>query len=308
MTKKFDLVGLTNALSDVIINIKEDELSELGLVKGAQCGIRHVDTTKLKNLLSERRKHYCVAGSPANTILNASALGLRTALLGTIGGDRAGKIYEAELMRRGVESWLTQTRGASGRCYVLVTPDGEKSCVIDMGVAGNFEFYQNRMRKSKVFHTSGYEVASNPENTLNIIRYMKDLGAKISFDFASARAVAEQRETIEQIALATDVIFMTEEEAEEFGGGNPEKAVREMSRVCGVVALKKGSRGSLVREGKKQYYIPVTPVKVVNTCGAGDAYAAGFLQGYINHFPIEVCGKIGSDVASRVCGMKNSHL
>ena len=306
--RDFDLVGLTNVLTDIIIQVSEPEFIELGLVKGTQRGIRNIDPYKLEYILQRNEKKSCIAGSPANTTMNSSVLGLKTGLLGTIGDDFIGEEYEQKLEQLGAKSILGKITGASGRCYIFVTPDYERTGVADMGVAGSFIFDETRIKGSRIFHTSGYELVSNPTRALEVINYMKEVGARISLDLASAEAIGVQRRGIEEAVSKTDILFMTEEEAEELTGTNPEAALEKMSNICRVVALKKGSKGSIVRSNHEQYNISPYPIDVVNTCGAGDAYASGFLWGSLRNLRLQVCGNIASCIASRVCGLQESHL
>ena len=120
--------------------------------------------------------------------------------------------------------------------------------------------------------------------------------------------VKKQRKRIERIVRRTDILFATEEEARELTGKPPFKALEELAKICPITILKRGKKGSVVRTGNKNYKIQAYPTKLKNTCGAGDAYTAGFFSFYTNEFPVEECGRMGSYIASRVCASEGSNL
>ncbi|MFA5084490.1 MAG: adenosine kinase [Candidatus Paceibacterota bacterium] len=303
-----DIAGLTNALTDIMVNVRDCELEYLGLEKARYKRMKNIDESRFFELMSKKKKTYYQAGSPANLIFNTSLLGLKTALLGTVGKDEIGKKYIEKIKNSGIKSIISECSGNSGICYVLISPDGERTILTDTGVAKEFSFDMNELKKARILHTSGYELVTNPDRTLEVVDYAKKINSKISFDLADPEMIKRQRGSVEQIISKTDVLFMTEEEAEELTGLEPEKALKEMSKICPVVALKKGARGSVVRKDNRQYSIQTYPSKIISTCGAGDAYASGFLFAYLSGLSTKECGNMGSYIASRVCNSKKSHL
>lgn len=305
---KLDLAGLTNALTDIIVNVSEKELALLGISKGAYKVLSSAQKENLFEILSKKEKKLSAAGSPANVIFNSAILGLDTALLGTIGNDTFGKKYLNELNKLKISPILGIKNGDSGTCYVLLTPDGERTCIANMGVAGSFNFDLKNLKQAKIFHTSGYELISNPQRVMESIYYAKKIGAKISFDLADASMIRKQRSCIEEIVKKTDILFMTEEESKELTAMSSLESLNVMSKICDFTILKKGSKGSIVQHHKEKYEIPIYPVKVISTCGAGDAYASGFLFAHTRNFPLRECGNMASYIASRVCAISASHL
>lgn len=303
-----DLVGLTNALTDITVNIQDNDLENLGVEKGSYKGLKNIDPEKLAKILTGRKKSYCQAGSPANVIINAQLLGLNTALFGTVGDDDIGKMYIKNLRKTGIKPFISRFKGKSGICYILVTPDGERTNLPNLGVSREFNFNLNRLKNTRLFHTSGYETVTNPDKTEEAIDYAKHQKAEISFDLADKKMIKQQRKTIEKIVEKTDILFVTEEEAKELTGDSPLKSLKELSKICPIVSLKRSSKGSIVRKKDEQYKVQAYPTKLINTCGAGDAYASGFLFAYLRGFSLEECGKMGSYIASRVCSSEKSNL
>jgi len=303
-----ELIGLTNAITDIIINVTDKELSELGLKKGFRNKTKEISYNHFFEIVKGKSFKAFQGGSPANVIYGATYLGIKTALFGVVGDDEYGHIYLESLINRNIKSFFNLIKGKSGLCYILVTPDGEKSSIPAMGVAGNYDFDLNKLTNAKFFHTSGYELLTNPERTEEMIDYAKKIGTKTSFDLSDPYVIKKQRRNIEDIIRNIDVLFMTIDEAYELTGYQQNDALNELSKVCKIIAMKKGKKGSTVREGDREYEIPIYKTKVINTNGAGDAYAAGFLASYIKGLNIEICGCDGSYLASKVCGIEEPHI
>lgn len=305
---KIDLTGLSNALTDITFNVTEAELEKLEIKKGSYAPLRNLNHETFLEILRNKELKYCSAGSPANVILNASKLGLKTGLYATVGNDITGKNYIRTIEKNQVIPFINKQKGESGVCYILVTPDGERTNAVDLGVSGQFNFDFTKLKDTQIFHTSGYELIRDPEKTKEAIKYAKRYDSRISFDLADRKIVGRMKNSIENLLDDIDILFMTEYEAKELTNKAPIFALRQMSEVCPIVILKKGKNGSIIRCNKEEYEIPIYDVKVKNTCGAGDAYSSGFLFSCIRGFPLDECGHMGSYIASRVCAIDESHL
>ncbi|MDD5192907.1 MAG: adenosine kinase [Candidatus Nanoarchaeia archaeon] len=303
-----ELTGLTNALTDTIVNISDSELDFLNLKKGSVYGLRGFDKEKLKSVLKDKKLEYCAAGSPANAIFNAACLGLKTSLLGSLGNDEIANNYLKELKKYKIKPCFGMNDEESGICYIFITPEGERTQMAGLNASSKFNFDLKSLNKSSMLHTSLYELNSNPDTFFETIEYAREIGIRISLDLADEKMVRNNNLGLENLLNETQILFATEEEAMALTGYNPLKSLRELSKICPIVSLKLGKRGSIVRSKGEEIKIPIYKTKVINTCGAGDSYAAGFLFSYIKGFNSQECGRMGSFIASRVCGSKNSHL
>jgi len=299
-----DIATLTNAITDVTVPLTDAELSILGFTKGFSNTRAKVSYAEFLELINNREKKYSPAGSPANVAFDVAYLGLESCVYGTVGKDMHGDQYIESLKRAGITSGITQLDGPSAICYIMVTPDGEKSSVTMMGIGSQYVFDVHMMHSARLFHTSGYELITNPSKTVEFIDYFKRNKALISFDFADPKVIMRERGSLEKILPKIDILFVTEEEAQAYGND----AVAELLNICTIVALKKGKKGSCVISRKEKYDIPIYPILVVNTNGAGDAYAAGFLFSYLQGENLESCGRNGSYIAAKVCAIPKSHL
>ncbi len=302
-----ELIGLTNAVTDITIDVTDEELQRIGLQKGFRNDHAQMPYDEFIEFVRGKEKTISPAGSSANVVYTAARLGLETALLGSVGNDAYGSNYLQSLDECGISSYVDVSDGQSGVCYILITPDKERTSLFCSGVSGVFEFELERINDVKLFYTTGYELITNPEKTIEAIRYMTSRGTEIAFDLADPSVINLQRGNLEGILECVDILFSTEYEAEELLQRSFQLE-EGLSNICPIVALKKGKNGSVVFSGKERYEIPIHPVNVLNTNGAGDAYAAGFLAGYIGGRPLEECGRMASYVASQVVGIREAHL
>lgn len=305
--EELDILALTNALTDVIVPATDEDIKELGIIKGIHNRMSSIDERKLLHFLSRNSPEYCSGGSPANVIFNSAVLGLKTGLICVVGNDSMGSDYLMDLVEQGISPLFDIKDEKSGVCYTLITKDGEKTSFSDIGVAAKFTLEQNDLPNSRYFHTSGYELYSNPVETLKIVNAVADKGARISFDLGDPRMLKAEMDNFRKVIARTDILFMTEEESSALTGRSPEESLEQMAKSC-LTILKKGSRGSIVQKENERYEIPIYPVDVVSACGAGDAYTSGFLFAHMNGMGIKEAGHLGSYIASRVCGSRNPHL
>lgn len=299
---KGSIIALSNALTDIVVNVTEEDLIKFGLIKGCS---HYNPRIHLDQFLKDG--NYIPGGSPANVVAGASYLGAKCGLIGTVGNDYIGKLYREDLKSNGITDYLTTVEGDSGVCYVLVTPDGERTSFTKLGVCGDFHIPFEEIKKYKVFHTSGYELITNPKKTIEALEYAYENEVKISFDVSDSRLVIENRDMVFDAISFVDILFANEYEAVALTGLEPEKAIEKMGYMCELAVVKLGKDGSLVK-GKSLYEISAYPTNVVDTNGAGDGYAAGFLYEYTRGRSIELCGDSGSRFASKICGKQGARI
>lgn len=302
-TDKLDLIALTNAVSDKVYQVSEEFLRELGLTKGAEH--RTEDPQGFSKKLEVTKPIYDnPAGSPANVAFSMAALGLETGILGTLGDDQEAALYVKKMREYDITD-LTRKIAAkesgkgSGVCYTFITPDGERTFCSDMGVSGDLDFSGFR-EEAKIIQTSCYEIVGNEEIVLDYLRWQKERGAKISVDLADPNTCISIGEKMKEVLAVTDILFASPEEyTAAVGRGFVSYEDHPVNHE--VIALKFGSKGSRIYTAEREIEIPIVPVaSIVNTNGAGDSYAAGFLCNYLKSYDLKDCGNYGSEIASRV--------
>ena len=298
------ILGMGNALVDIMIRLEEEEiLGRLELPKGS---MQLVDEIRSKTVLSsfeEHPKSFSAGGSAANTIHGLAMLGVPTGYIGVIGEDEIGGSFVRNMIDAGVEPFMIHSSRATGHAIALVTPDSERTFATFLGAAieltadhiGSFDF-----SKYDHLHLEGYLV-QNHDLVKTAVQKAKENGMTVSLDLASYNVVEANLDFLKEIIKKyVDIVFANEEEAMAFTGKEPAKAAEEIGKMAKIAVVKTGSKGSLIRSGNEFVEIGIIPVTPVDTTGAGDLYASGFLYGIANEMPLEKCGKIGALLAGRV--------
>jgi sugar/nucleoside kinase (ribokinase family) len=242
-------------------------------------------------------------GSASNTINGLTKLGLEAGFVGKIGNDDIGTFFTNDLINNGVEPHLLMSETASGRCIVFISPDGERSLCTYLGAACELkaeDLYLEMFQGYDIFHIEGYLV-QNHELISTAVRLAKEAGLLVSIDLASYNVVAENLTFLHQIVMEyVDIVFANEEEAHAFTGMQPKDALMHISKHADIAIVKVGKEGSLVKAGNQILEIEARTSECIDTTGAGDLYAAGFLFGLASNYPLDICGKMGSLVSGKV--------
>ncbi len=300
-----DLLVITNAVTDRVYTIPAAELEALGLKKGSE------KRTKDPQVLAEKLMGYRLqfespAGSPANVGFSSAVLGLKVGIIGCVGNDALGSVYKQKVADYGMQCHLTTVSGQSGVCYTFISEDGERTFLNLMNVAPTFNL-ASAPCQANVIHTSCYEMAGRSADFIPYFERAKKDGVRISLDLANPSTCSRMGDNLVTILGMTDILFASPEEYEA-AIGKPFTTYDKHPFRHRVICLKFGKEGSLVVTANSQIPISIIPTTVVNTNGAGDSYAAGFLRRYIRGDPYADCGKYGSEITSRVVGQVGACL
>lgn len=301
MTK---ILGMGNALVDVLAVIEDDRLlHQLELPKGS---MQLIDKKKLEIIsgeLNKLEKNIVAGGSASNTIVGLANLGVKTGFLGRIGTDFYGTYYKEDLQKYKVKSHLTEVNEASGVASTFISKDGERTFGTYLGAAALLN--ANELRKEdfegyNYFYIEGYLVQSY-DLIKQAIVMAKEAGAKIVLDLASYNVVEASCDFLKEIIPQyVDIVFANEEEAKSLLDMSAEEAVSVLAQQTEIAIVKTGRAGSWIQRGEEKVFVPALKVNCVDTTGAGDLYAAGFLYGLINKQSLKVCGEIGTLLAAHV--------
>jgi Sugar kinases, ribokinase family len=298
------VLGIGNALVDILIRLHdEDLLKELNLAKGS---MQLVDKD-FKELVFAKTEHLpktqASGGSAANTIHGLASLGVDTAYIGKIAHDELGDFFTNDLKSNHIEPLLKYSETGTGVASTLITPDSERTFGTYLGAAvevGASDLDQDAFAGCKFFHIEGYLVF-NKELVETALKMAKAKNMTVSLDLASYNVVEANRDFLkEMIKNYVDVVFANEEEAKAFTGKAPEKALSDIASLCSIAVVKIGKNGSLIQQGKDSYSVGAIASKVIDTTGAGDLYAAGFIYGLTKGLSLAQCGHIGALLAGKV--------
>lgn len=298
------VLGLGNALTDVLLQVSEDDLRELGLPKGSMSLITMEQAERIQFRFSSVRKHMVAGGSASNTVATIAALGGQAAFIGKIGQGELGEFYRQDLIKNGVKPiLLTSPDKMSGCSIVLITPDGERTFATYLGAAADLmpeDIRREAFIGYDIFHIEGYMV-QNHELIEKAIRMAKEQGLMISLDLASYNVVNEHQNFLKDLIHDyVDIVFANEDESFAFTHLNPEESVEKIAEQCDIAVVKVGKRGSYVQQGNTRHHIGAITTSCTDSTGAGDLYAGGFLHALSDGFDLRRCGEIGTIAAGRV--------
>jgi len=306
MDHRKTIVGVGSALVDILVHADEAFLAEIGAIKG---GMIYVEKDHIEKTLARvsGRPAVVPGGSACNTVVGIGKLGGNARFVGKCGQGAMGRFFENALRANNVDPRLFRSATATGRVLSIITPDGERSMFTFLGAAAETrpeEIGEDVFENAAVVHIEGY-ILFNPDLMRKAVIAATSAGARVSLDLASFNVVQEARGFLADIVKEyVDILIANEDEARAYTGETePLLAVQALGREVDIAVLKLGARGSLiVRDGRIVVVPPAGDGRpAVDTTGAGDLWASGFLYGLVEGYPLEKCGELGSACGYEVC-------
>ena len=307
---KPQIAGLGNPLVDVLASIGPDGPARHGLTPGE---MHLVDAATALALYAEIGPGVQQSGgSVANTIAHVGDLGLKGTFLGKVAGDELGRVFRGDMARLGIEVPVPdQGDGtATGHCVVMVTPDGERTMSTFLGACERLapeDMPDALPPETEILLIEGYhfDTPKGAENVAHAVELARGVGARVALTPSDAGCVDRQRAPmLALIEGACDILIGNEVELAALSGAeDPMSALKWAMEHVGTVALTRSANGALVAENGAVSEVAAEPVaKVVDTTGAGDAFAAGFLVGLARGEDMAAAGRLGAQLAARVIG------
>jgi sugar/nucleoside kinase (ribokinase family) len=298
------ILGIGNALVDLLVRIPDESLlSDLKVKKGSMELVNKDVIADVINKTYHLEKKQVSGGSAANTIYGVASLGCSTGFIGTIGDDDFGVAFTQNLKESGITPFLFVGDGETGVVGSIITPDSERTMTTFLGAAGSIstsQINETILKQYQLIHIEGYLVF-NRELIEFTSKLAKQCGLKVSLDLASFNVVEANIDFLKNmITNYIDIVFANEEEAKALTGKSPEDALDEIAGMTEIAVVKIGKHGSMIRKGNEKYTIAATEAHVIDTTGAGDLYAGGFLYGLSKGVSLEKCGRIGALLAGKV--------
>ena len=298
------VIGMGNALVDVMTILKSDKtLKEFALPKGSMQLVSKEFSNRLLSGTLGLQKMQSSGGSAANTIHGLAHLGVETGFVGKIGKDNLGRFFEKDLIENKIKPVLFLDLEETGRSVAMISKDSERTMATFLGAADALheeDITSDMFNGYQFLHIEGYLV-QNRELIEKSMRLAKSIGLTVSIDMASFNVVEDHKDFFESILREyVDIIFANELEAESLTGLKPEKALEQMAGMAEIAVVKLGKNGSLVKRGAEEHGISIEKVKSIDSTGAGDLYAAGFLYGLCMKQSLETCGKVGAILGGHI--------
>jgi sugar/nucleoside kinase (ribokinase family) len=302
-----DVVGIGNALVDVLSHETDEFIAAQGLVKSAMTLIEPDRAEQLYAAMGPGIE--MSGGSAANTVAGVASFGGRAAYLGRVYDDQLGAVFGHDLRAQGVTfNNKPATEGPStGRCLIVVTPDAHRTMNTCLGASAFFgpdDVDPDLVRSGKVTFLEGY-LFDRPESMdayWVASKLAQEAGRKVALTLSDLFCVERHQEAfLPLVRERVDILFANEAEACALWGCDEVGAAVERARAeVAIACITLSEKGSVVVAGPETYEIPAHPVEVVDTTGAGDLYASGFLYGYTTGRPLPECGELGSMAAAEV--------
>ena len=288
---------------DILTRIDNDSiLEELNIPKGSMQLVDEKSSAIIESKLAVHESTMAPGGSAANTIHGLATLGIESGFISYLGKDEIGKFFEESMTSAGVKPLVFHTDTASGTARTIISADGERTFATNLGAS--LELNENVItpelfKNWDYCYVEGYLIANKPVFT-KTISTAKECGCKVVLDLASFNVVEDNREFLNELLPQIDIVFANEEEAKALTQMSAEESLHYIADKVEIAIVKVGKKGSLIKRGEEIVTIGCNKVDVVDTTGAGDMYAAGFLYGLINGYDLERCGTIGNHLAESI--------
>ena len=306
------ILGIGNALVDILVLPEDDQLiNSLKLPKGGMTLVDGLLSARIQQEIAHLTSKVATGGSVANAINGIAAMGVECGYIGAIGFDDLGLLFKNEMVKRGIGTVLKELDSPTGRAVGFVSPDGERTFATFLGAAvemGADDITPELFIGYDLFFIEGYLVF-NHALIMAAASAAKTAGLVIALDLASFNVVEANMEILNELVdNYIDIVFANEEEARSFTGMIPEEALGNLAGRCDIAVVKVGKEGAFVQQGLQKWHIPTVGVNVIDTTGAGDLFAAGFLSGWATGVDLKRCGKIGAILAGEVIQVVGAEL
>lgn len=298
------ILGIGNALIDVLITITDDSvLQKFGLPKGSMTLVDSILSAEIKKETKNNVRIIQTGGSAANTIHGIAKLGGACGYIGKISDDEFGHYYLEDFRKNNINTHFFFSETGTGHATALISNDSERTFGTYLGAAMELtadEMITDIFRNYGIMHIEGYLV-QNHALIEAAMKTAKENGLLVAIDMASFNIVEANIDFLRRIINQyVDIVFANEEEALALTGKYPEEALNAIAELCSIAIVKLGAQGSLIKTGNRVIRIDAIPAKSIDTTGAGDIYAAGFLYALAENLDLEIAGKIGSLLAGNV--------
>ena len=298
------VLGMGNALVDIITRIKDDAiLDSFGFPKGSMTLVDLDTSNYIHSETAGFPKTKASGGSAANTIHGLAHLGIDTGFVGSVGNDDLGRFFKKDMEVNKIHPILFRTMNETGRAMAFISSDSERTFATYLGAAVDLtvdDITHDIFEGYEYFYVEGYLV-QNREMIEKAMRLASRANLKVCLDLASYNIVEANIQFFQTlISKYVDILFANEEEIRALSGKSPEEGAMEIREQVEIEVIKMGAEGSFCVSKEDVVRIGVRPSNPIDTTGAGDLYAAGFIYGHMKGLNPETCGKMGAILAGRV--------
>jgi len=305
MSRKVQLLGISNAIVDVLAHVDAEFLARLGAAPGSMTLIDEQRARDIYAMMGPATE--MSGGSVANTVAGFANLGGSTAYIGRVKNDQLGNIFNHDMRSLGVDIRLEPARDGAptARSHILITPDGQRTMQTYLGACtelGVRDVTAGTVGDPQVVLIEGYvfDLPEGPDLARNAMALARERGSAVALSLSDSLCVDRHRDSFDTaIGDEVDIVVADEDEVSALvGAAGFEETLRAIRKCHTLFAITRSAQGSVVIRGNEQVVQAATPVpKVIDTTGAGDAYTAGFLFGWVNDRSLADCARLGT-----ICG------
>ena len=310
--RKLKILGIGNALVDIMVLIENDLIiNNLNLPKGGMTLVDGDQSAMIQNEISHLNIKIATGGSVANAINGIAGLDVDCGFVGAIGRDELGLLFKNDMFKRGISLVMKELDLPPGRAVGFISQGGERTFATYLGAAiemGPDDISTELFNGYDLFFIEGYLVF-NHALIMAAATAAKSAGLTIALDLSSFNVVEANQDILNELVdNYIDIIFANEEEAKSFTGMLPEEALDNLADRCDIAIVKVGKEGAFIKQGTCKWHIPAVTSSVIDTTGAGDYFAAGFLAGLATGCDLGKCGSIGALMAGEVIKVIGAEL
>jgi sugar/nucleoside kinase (ribokinase family) len=307
--KKYDVVGVVQAIVDILAYVDQKFLDRHNLKKGTMNHISEERAEFFYDYLLSIKK--ASGGSASNTIAGLASFGAKTAIIGKVKDDELGAIFKRDIGMAGVDfKGVTSKDGsATGRCFIAVSrEDADRTMSTYLGASVELNINDidiDTIKNSTIMHYEGYFL--DRESSKDVLLHCIDIAHRsnhvVSMTLSDSRCVSEHRSSFMELLKNVDILFANENEILTlFETNDFELALSKAKDYCKIVIVTRGKDGSDIVSSAERIHVPAAadPASIVDTTGAGDLYASGFLFGLIKGMDLKQCGELGSMAAAEI--------
>ena len=305
-----DVIGIGNAIVDVLANASEQLLARYGLVKGTMTLVDAATALQIYREMENRVE--CSGGSAANTMAGIASLGGTASYIGKVRDDPLGSVFVDDIRGSGVR-FDTEPANAgppTGRCLVLVTPDAQRTMQTFLGASATLapaDVSAEAVAEARVTYLEGYMWDPPParQACLRAAELAHEAGRKVALSLSDPLCVDRHRDEFRELLRGpVDILLANEDEVISlYRSTGFDEAVQSLREECPLAAITRGAAGSAILAEGELHTVEAEPVdRVVDTTGAGDLFASGFLFGVTRGLEPARCGRLGSVAAAEIIG------
>lgn len=305
----YRILGIGDACIDLLLPVSEEFLAQIPGEKG---GSQPIEIEELNRIISASHSQPLIAtgGSCANTLKGLAGLREKCAFLSTTGYDTLGEHFSLTLKKWGILGLFTKSQLSTSVVLCLITPDGQRTMRFFAGCSREMSdsfLHPDYFKGIRLVHLDAYTFRRG-NLTERAAGLAKSAQALISMDLSSFEVIREFRERMLGLLPAISVVFANEKETRELTGLGPREGCLKLQELCAIAVVLRGKEGCYVGHQGTIVESPAFAAHVVDSTGAGDLFASGFLYGFLNGYSLEVCAKLGNRLGSAIVEVAGAEL